>query len=211
MATADAGGGWVRYSWRNHASEPLYEKIALVVPVTSPSGSSYYIGVGMRNQATPSAPGPLGQPCSPGYNYPCSLRDTMSVSSHTLAHILSSSESAADTFAAIDNSFTLGDTLGDANGFYVFIYDYNDTCVLHAASPRFVGMDLGSVFRNVSMRANGRPAPPVPAGCRGRRRLGKCSRLPLCLLPAQRSLRRLRTRGRRLKRGWPRTRRSSQK
>ena len=155
MATADAGGGWVRYSWRNHASEPLYEKIALVVPVTSPSGSSYYIGVGMRNRIAPSAPGPLGQPCSPGYNYPCSLRDTMSVSSHTLAHILSSSESAADTFAAIDNSFTLGDTLGDANGFYVFIYDYNDTCVLHVASPRFVGMDLGSVFRNVSMRANG--------------------------------------------------------
>ena len=155
VATADAGGGWVRYSWRNHASEPLYEKIALVVPVTSPSGSSYYIGVGMRNRIAPSAPGPLGQPCSPGYNYPCSLRDTMSVSSHTLAHILSSSESAVDTFAAIDNSFTLGDTNGDANGFYVFIYDYNDTCVLHVASPRFVGMDLGSVFRNVSMRANG--------------------------------------------------------
>jgi len=76
-------------------------------------------------------------------------------SSGSTPGILSSSESAADTFAAIDNSFTLGDTLGDANGFYVFIYDYNDTCVLHVASPRFVGMDLGSVFRNVSMRANG--------------------------------------------------------
>ena len=69
--------------------EAMDEKIALVVPVTSPTGSSYYIGVRMRNRIAPSAPGPLGQPCSPGYNYPCSLRDTMSVSSHTLAHILS--------------------------------------------------------------------------------------------------------------------------
>ena len=50
MQKANAGGGWVTYSWRNSPNEPSYTKTAYVVKVER-EGQEYYVGAGLTQQA----------------------------------------------------------------------------------------------------------------------------------------------------------------
>jgi signal transduction histidine kinase len=157
-AAEGAGDGWVRYEWRNSLTEETYTKIALIAKVEF-NAESYYVGAGfnfamksveisaeeraeIRAESADAVAklGALGEQCSPRFNLPCSVVNTLELSSHALAHVISSTASAAETFGEItsDPTFRTGD-------FYAFVYDFSSLCVAHGARSDFVGMTLQEV------------------------------------------------------------------
>ena len=97
-AAEGEGDGWVRYEWRNSLDEDTYTKIALVAKVQF-NAETYYVGAGFNfAMAAPDESeeiphqsadavaklGALGQPCSDRYNLPCSVVNTLQLSSHAL-------------------------------------------------------------------------------------------------------------------------------
>ena len=97
-AAEGEGDGWVRYEWRNSLDEDTYTKIALVAKVQF-NAEMYYVGAGFNfAMAAPDESeeiphqsadavaklGALGQPCSDRYNLPCSVVNTLQLSSHAL-------------------------------------------------------------------------------------------------------------------------------
>lgn len=99
-AAEGEGDGWVRYEWRNGLEEDTYTKIALIAMVRF-DAEMYYVGAGF-NMSTESAIkdeseetrsqsadavaklGALGEDCSDRYNLPCSVVNTLQLSSHAL-------------------------------------------------------------------------------------------------------------------------------
>ena len=100
-AAEGEGDGWVRYEWRNSLDEDTYTKIALVAKVQF-NAEMYYVGAGFNFAMESAAPdeseeirvmqsadvvaklGALGEPCSDRYNLPCSVINTLQLSSHAL-------------------------------------------------------------------------------------------------------------------------------
>ena len=97
-AAEGEGDGWVRYEWRNSLDEDTYTKIALVAKVQF-NAEMYYVGAGfnfamaapdeseeMHQQSADAVAklGALGEPCSDRYNLPCSVVNTLQLSSHAL-------------------------------------------------------------------------------------------------------------------------------
>jgi signal transduction histidine kinase len=100
-AAEGAGDGWVRYEWRDSPDEDTYTKIALVAKVQF-NTESYYVGAGFNFAMESAIPdeseevqssqsadavaklGALGEDCSDRYNLPCSVVNTLQLSSHAL-------------------------------------------------------------------------------------------------------------------------------
>ena len=98
-AAEGEGDGWVRYEWRNSLDEDTYTKIALVAKVQF-NAEMYYVGAGfnfamedpdeseevrvMQSADAVAKLGALGEPCSDRYNLPCSVVNTLQLSSHAL-------------------------------------------------------------------------------------------------------------------------------
>lgn len=137
------GTGWVQYEWRNSLQEESYTKVAYVTQVVF-EGEEYYLGVGFDFVKKPAQSSGLGVDeirCTADYNLPCAFEKTLRLSSHALTHVISSSLSPGDRWKALssDDSFRDGD-------FYVFAYDFNNTCVSHGLVPNYVGKSLTEVF-----------------------------------------------------------------
>ena len=154
-AAEGKGKGWAQYPWKNSAEEPEYTKIAYVVPIEF-MGEKYYLGCGynfIMGSVVP-ATNPLGLeippiilqedslpeddkgPACPGYNLPCAYGSTLQLTSHALSHAISSSLPTDAMFDVItsDPMFKFGSS-------YVFLWDYNGTCVAHGGIPELVGLN----------------------------------------------------------------------
>lgn len=136
--------GWIQYNWRNRANEPEYVKIAYVMKLSF-QGENYYIGCGYNHIMGEVIPAPLGGRC-PNYNLPCAFGTTLQLSSHALSHAVSSSLSVQRVFEAIsyDPSLKHGD-------YYVFMFDFNSTCVAHGLMPELVGLTLSEITESLSI------------------------------------------------------------
>jgi hypothetical protein len=157
-AAEGLNSGWVQYKWKNTPEEPEYTKIAYVVKVVF-QGENYFLGSGYnfilgdvvpvsfpygeeRGQDGEDVDVPtvtdatviVDQETCPGFNLPCSVGSTLQLSSHALSHSISSPLTVDDAFDTItyDSQFTIGQK-------YVFVFDYNGTCVAHGGNP-----DLGT-------------------------------------------------------------------
>lgn len=136
-----SGSGWVKYSWRNKLDESTYSKIAFITKIVS-RGEEYYLGVGYKFAMQEVVRGPLDAECSSQYNLPCAFQKTLRLSSHSLSHAVTAEpEHVKKTFndLSTDPSFRSDD-------FYIFVYDFNGTCVSHGQNPDYVGMTLTEVY-----------------------------------------------------------------
>lgn len=133
-------GGWVRYPWRNGLGESTYLKIAFIVKIEF-EGEQYYLGSGYRFAMDEIGTGPQGEPCDPEYNAPCAFRTALQLSSHALNHAISSRNDVDGIFASISDEDEF-----KVHNFYLFFYDFNNTCVSHGQRPDYVGKTLNEVY-----------------------------------------------------------------
>ena len=136
-----SGSGWVKYPWRNKLDETTYTKIAFITKIVS-RGEEYYLGVGYKFGMQEVVRGPQDQECTSQYNLPCAFQKTLRLSSHSLSHAITADPKQVEkTFndLSTDPSFQCDD-------FYIFVYDFNGTCVSHGQNPDYVGMTLTEVY-----------------------------------------------------------------
>ena len=154
VAAARNGGGWVAYSWKNNAAEPMYQKIAYVVKVAL-GASSFYLGVGLgdHNWDNPSssswAVGGGGTSrwawrCSVHRQHPCAEDWAVAVAGRTMAAMLTA-PSHETLLARLDE--------GDADGQFGFMpHVHNSTHVLYDGhDARFRGMSRADWLRAVGL------------------------------------------------------------
>lgn len=139
--------GWVKYSWRNSPDELEYTKIAYIVKIMF-GDQQYYMGSGFKFELGSTMKGPLDIPCTQAYNLPCSFDIASKLSSHALSHAVSSEKAADEIFEDISTGVHTGFAIGD---FYLFVYDFNNTCVAHGGNRSFVGKSLSEVFDMVDI------------------------------------------------------------
>lgn len=150
---------WVQYQWRNRLEEATYTKIAYLVKISTTfqedttNGEKpvkeFYLGVGFTFQIETLGQGLPGALCSATYNLPCAFRTSFQLTSHALSHASSSPLPVDEMFGAITTGTE--PTFRPGNGFYIFAYDFNGTCVAHGGNSSFVGLTLEEVFQEVNI------------------------------------------------------------
>ena len=161
-AAEGKGKGWVQYPWKNSADEPEYAKIAYVVPIEF-MGEKYFLGCGYNfimgdvvpvtnplelvlsnpqedlEDLADSLPDNKETVC-PGFNLPCAYGNTLQLTSHALSHSISSPLPTNEMFDVMtsDPMFKIGSS-------YVFLWDYNSTCVAHGGIPQLVGLNASEM------------------------------------------------------------------
>jgi len=168
LTAAEDGGGWVAYEWKNSPSDPGGFKIAFIAG-TEKFGTKYYLGVGFNHKHATIAPGPHCSTCSMKYSYFCAIRNTYMLMGHVQAFLLTdvdeySAWSQLTSSRKVDESLTAVDGLvetagykfggvGDGDAFYSFVYDFNGTCVAHAANGGLVGRTLWGIIAHVNINS----------------------------------------------------------
>lgn len=142
--------GWAQYKWKNKVDEPEYIKIAYNVKIEF-MGEKYYLGCGYNFIMGDVVPASTTSDalCSPFFNLPCAFGTTLQLSSHALSHAISSPLAVDDMFdaVALEPSLKSGD-------YFVFMFDYNSTCVAHGAVPSYKGMMAAQVFGDAGISAS---------------------------------------------------------
>eukprot|EP00977_Amphora_coffeiformis_P011778 scaffold2872_cov193-Amphora_coffeaeformis.AAC.1 len=144
MAAAEGkDDGWAQYKWKNTVDEPEYIKIAYNVKIEF-MGEEYFLGCGynfIMGDVVAASRSDTESSCSPSYNLPCAFGSTLQLSSHALSHAVSSPLAVSDMLDAVTN-----DPILKSGDYYVFMFDFNGTCVAHGARPDLIGMTDAQIF-----------------------------------------------------------------
>ena len=143
LAAEGQAGGWIRYKWQNDPNEPSFEKVAFIAKIEFQE-ELYYLGAGFNfeSQAVHYDNVPEGfTVCTDAYNLPCAFQTSLQLSSHAFSYAISSFADSDSIWDAISygSEFRSGD-------FYLYIYDFNGTCMAHGQVPENAGQTLTQVY-----------------------------------------------------------------
>lgn len=139
-ATEGRSSNWVQYPWTLSADETAILKIAYIAKVVI-LGENYYLGSGFNFVMESVVDAPRNEPCSDAYDLLCAFDTSLHLSSHALAHVVSSPNPLPQVF----NDLTFSNEFR-RDEFYVFMYDFNSTCVVHGGLPGYIGMTLDNIL-----------------------------------------------------------------
>jgi hypothetical protein len=154
------GGAWHDYAWYIPALGD-HHKVSLIVGVKW-NGTATFLATGTVHIPEPAATGPVCSQCTAAESLPCATLTAERLAGHALVEMLTPLGNwpriSNDPWFGADHS---GVWRNDANqerwpeGFHVFAYNYNGTCVADGHKPGNIGKSWDDIYSGNGRSAGG--------------------------------------------------------